>query len=70
MRAVTDHEWAGVAAICIEDNIFPKRCRCYAGVRRELVSIDEHCGKIKAAKAAHTVPDCMVLARTDVLIVG
>src|SRR5438093_1124836 len=70
MRTVTDHGRAGIAAICIEDNVFPKRCSFYAGVRRELVPIDEHCGKIKAAKAAQTVPDFMVIARTEALIAG
>ncbi len=70
MRTVTDRERAGVAAICIEDNVFPKRCSFYAGVRRELISIEEHCGKIQAAKAAQTVPDFMVIARTEALIAG
>jgi phosphoenolpyruvate phosphomutase len=70
MRTVNDHERAGVAAICIEDNVFPKRCSFYAGVRRELISVEEHCGKIKAAKAAQTVPEFMVIARTEALIAG
>lgn len=70
MRTVNDRERAGVAAICIEDNVYPKRCSFYAGVRRELVPIEEHCGKIKAAKAAQTVPDFMVIARTEALIAG
>jgi phosphoenolpyruvate phosphomutase len=70
MRTVTDRERAGVAAICIEDNVYPKRCSFYAGVRRELIPIDEHCGKIKAAKAAQTVPDFMIIARTEALIAG
>ena len=56
MRTVNDRERAGVAAICIEDNVYPKRCSFYAGVRRELIPIEEHCGKIKAAKSAQTVP--------------
>ena len=33
MRAVNDRERAGIAAICIEDNVYPKRCSFYAGVR-------------------------------------
>ncbi|MDX1411576.1 MAG: isocitrate lyase/phosphoenolpyruvate mutase family protein, partial [Nitrospirales bacterium] len=70
MRTVNDHERAGIAGICIEDNVFPKRCSFYAGVRRELVSIEEHCGKIKAAKSAQMVPDFMVIARTEALIAG
>jgi phosphoenolpyruvate phosphomutase len=70
MRTVTDRERAGVAAICIEDNVYPKRCSFYAGVRRELIPIEEHCGKIKAAKSAQTVPDFMIIARTEALIAG
>lgn len=70
MRTVHDHERAGIAAICIEDNLFPKRCSFYAGVRRELISVEEHCGKIIAAKASQTVPDFMVIARTEALIAG
>ena len=70
MRTVNDRERAGVAAICIEDNVYPKRCSFYAGVRRELIPIEEHCGKIKAAKAAQTVPDFLVIARTEALIAG
>jgi phosphoenolpyruvate phosphomutase len=70
MRTVNDHERAGIAAICLEDNVFPKRCSFYAGVRRELISIEEHCGKIKAAKAAQEISDFMVIARTEALIAG
>ena len=59
-----------MAAICIEDNVYPKRCSFYAGVRRELIPVDEHCGKIKAAKAAQLSPDFVVIARTEALIAG
>ncbi|MDF0668578.1 MAG: isocitrate lyase/phosphoenolpyruvate mutase family protein [Nitrospira sp.] len=70
MRTVTDRERAGVAAICIEDNVYPKRCSFYAGVRRELIPIEEHCGKIRAAKAAQLFPEFMIIARTEALIAG
>jgi len=70
MRTVNEQERAGVAAISIEDNVYPKRCSFYAGVRRELIPIEEHCGKIKAAKAAQTIPDFVVIARTEALIAG
>ncbi len=70
MRTVNDRERAGVAAICIEDNVYPKRCSFYAGVRRELIPLEEHCGKIQAAKAAQTIPDFVVIARTEALIAG
>src|SRR5206468_8780176 len=70
MRTVQDYEKAGVAGICIEDNIFPKRCSFYAGVRRELVPTDEHVRKIQAAKAAQSDPDFVVIARTEAFIAG
>ncbi len=69
-RTVNDRERAGVAAICIEDNVYPKRCSFYAGVRRELIPIEEHQGKIRAAKAAQTIPEFVVIARTEALIAG
>jgi phosphoenolpyruvate phosphomutase len=70
IRTVNEYEAAGVAAISIEDNIFPKRCSFYSGVQRELVSLEEHCGKIRAAKRAQRSPDFMVIARTETLIAG
>jgi phosphoenolpyruvate phosphomutase len=70
MRTVNEQERAGVAAISIEDNVYPKRCSFYAGVRRELIPIEEHCGKIRAAKAAQTIPEFVVIARTEALIAG
>jgi phosphoenolpyruvate phosphomutase len=70
MRTVTEYERAGVAGICIEDNIFPKRCSFYAGVRRELVPVEEHARKIQAAKAAQSDADFVVIARTEAFIAG
>ncbi len=70
MRTVNDRERAGVAGICIEDNVYPKRCSFYAGVRRELIPIEDHCSKIKAAKAAQMFPEFVVIARTEALIAG
>ncbi len=70
IRTVREYEDAGIAAICIEDNIFPKRCSFYSGSRRELVSPEEHAGKIRAAKAAQRDPDTMIIARTEALIAG
>jgi phosphoenolpyruvate phosphomutase len=70
MRTVADFEAAGVAAISIEDNVFPKRCSFYAGVARELVPTEEHARKIAAAKAAQRSADFVVIARTEALIAG
>ena len=68
MRTVEEYEQAGIAGICIEDNIFPKRCSFYTGVQRELVPVQEHAGKVRAAKAAQKDPDFVVIARTEALI--
>jgi len=69
-RTVQDYERAGIAAVCIEDNDFPKRCSFYSGVRRALVSIGEHAGKVRAAVQARTDPNFLVVARTEALIAG
>jgi phosphoenolpyruvate phosphomutase len=70
IRCVEAYEAAGIAAICIEDNIFPKRCSFYAGVKRELASIEEHAGKIRAAKRTQRSQEFAVIARTEALIAG
>ena len=70
MRTVEEFEKAGIAGICLEDNIFPTRCSFYTGVKRELESIEEFAGKIKAAKSAQKTRDFLVIARTEALIAG
>jgi len=56
-------EGAGVSAIHIEDQEFPKRCGHLDG--KKLVDAEEFCTKIRAAVAARTSPDFIILARTD-----
>ncbi|MFQ5777675.1 MAG: isocitrate lyase/phosphoenolpyruvate mutase family protein [Terriglobia bacterium] len=70
MRLVRLYEKAGIAGISIEDNVFPKRCSFYATVRRELESVDEFVGKIRAAKETQKSPDFVVIARTEAFIAG
>jgi phosphoenolpyruvate phosphomutase len=70
IRTVQAYERAGIAAICMEDNIFPKRCSFYAGVKRELESAEEFAGKIRAAKDAQRDPAFSIIARTEALIAG
>ena len=70
IRTVQAYERAGIAAICMEDNIFPKRCSFYAGVKRELESAEEFAGKIRAAKDAQRDDAFCVIARTEALIAG
>ncbi len=59
---------AGIAGICIEDNVFPKRCSFYDG-KRELASADEHALKIRAAKDS-TDGELFVIGRTEAYIAG
>jgi phosphoenolpyruvate phosphomutase len=70
IRTVRDYEADGIAGICFEDNIFPKRCSFYAGVKRELVSVEEHAGKVRAACAARRTQDFVIIARTEAYIAG
>ena len=66
---VRRYEGAGVAAVCIEDKMFPKTNSFVSG-RQQLVSIPEFVGKLGAAKAAQTDPDFIVIARVEALIAG
>jgi 2-methylisocitrate lyase-like PEP mutase family enzyme len=60
-RTVRAYERAGVAAIQLEDQAFPKRCGHLPG--KELVSVEEYLGKLGAALDART--DALIIARTD-----
>jgi len=62
MRAVRDFERAGVSAIQIEDQAWPKKCGHEPG--REIVPIAEMTGRIKAAVDART-DGIVIVARTD-----
>jgi len=70
IHTVRSYEKAGVAAICIEDNVFPKRCSFYTGVRRDLVDPEEHAGKIRACLDTRDSSDFQIIARTEALIAG
>lgn len=62
-RTVQSFERAGVQAIHIEDQVFPKRCGHLDG--KELVSREDYAAKIRAAAAARRTPDFLIIARTD-----
>lgn len=66
-RTVREYERAGVAAIHLEDQVFPKRCGHLAG--KSLIPVEEAAQKIRAAVAARTDPDFMIIARCDGLSV-
>lgn len=60
----------GVAAMCMEDKIFPKANSFIGSERQPLAEIDEFCGKIKAAKDTQPDRDFSVVARVEALITG
>ena len=63
-RTIEEFEYAGVAAIHLEDQVSPKRCGHLPG-SRPVIAMEEHAGKIEAAVAARSDPDFIVIARTD-----
>jgi phosphoenolpyruvate phosphomutase len=69
-RLVRKLEQRGVAAMCIEDKLFPKTNSFIGGERQPLAQIDEFRGKIKAAKDTQSDPDFTVVARVESLIAG
>lgn len=66
-RTVRDYERAGVAAVHIEDQQFPKRCGHLDNKR--VVPIAEMIPKIRAAVDARADDDFTVIVRTDALAV-
>lgn len=62
-RAVLDYERAGVAAIHMEDQGFPKKCGHLDD--KVIIPLDEFLAKIRAAVAVRTDPDFKIIARTD-----
>ncbi|MFC9244935.1 isocitrate lyase/phosphoenolpyruvate mutase family protein [Streptomyces sp. NPDC057136] len=69
MHMIRRYERAGLAAVSIEDKVFPKVNSFIAG-RQELAGLDEFCGKVEAAKSAQRGSDLMVIARIEALIAG
>lgn len=69
-RLVRKLEQRGVAAVCIEDKLFPKTNSFINGEQQPLADIDEFAGKIKAAKDAQDDPNFSVIARLEAFIAG
>lgn len=69
-RLVNKLEQRKIAAMCIEDKLFPKTNSFINGEAQELAKIDEFSGKIKAAKDTQEDPDFCVVARIEAFIAG
>ncbi|MFE4822138.1 isocitrate lyase/phosphoenolpyruvate mutase family protein [Streptomyces sp. NPDC056704] len=63
------YERAGIAALCIEDKLFPKM-NSFADTGQDLLPTEEFALKIKNGKEAQTDPDTLLIARTEALIAG
>jgi 2-methylisocitrate lyase-like PEP mutase family enzyme len=62
-RTIREYERTGVAAIHIEDQGFPKKCGHLDD--KEIIPLEDYLAKIRAAVAARTDPDFVLIARTD-----
>lgn len=64
-RTVRALERAGVAALHLEDQSFPKRCGHLDD--KKLIDVSEMCRKIRIARHTLIDQECMIIARTDAI---
>jgi phosphoenolpyruvate phosphomutase len=69
-RLVRKLEQRGIAAVCIEDKLFPKTNSFINGEQQPLADMDEFAGKIKAVTDARMDPEFAVVARLEAFIAG
>ncbi len=63
VRTVREYERAGVAAIQLEDQVFPKRCGHLSG--KDVTSAELFAATLAAALDARADPETVIVARTD-----
>jgi 2-methylisocitrate lyase-like PEP mutase family enzyme len=64
-RTVREYEDAGVSALHIEDQVFPKRCGFLAG--KQVIAMEAMVPKVSAACDARRDSSLVIIARTDAL---
>ncbi|MBA2486704.1 MAG: phosphoenolpyruvate mutase [Nitrospira sp.] len=69
-RLIRKLEQRNIAAVCIEDKLFPKTNSFLKGDAQPLADMHEFCGKIKAGKDAQTDPEFSIIARVEAFICG
>lgn len=69
-RLIRKLEQRHIAAVCIEDKLFPKTNSFLKGEAQPLADMEEFCGKIKAGKDAQSDPDFCIIARIEAFICG
>jgi phosphoenolpyruvate phosphomutase len=71
VRTVREYERAGIAGICVEDNLFPKQNSLYQEThKRELIPAEEQARRIRAAKEVQETEEFVFIARVEALIAG
>ena len=63
MRTVQDLSRAGAAGMFLEDQVWPKRCGHMKG--KQVIALDEHLKKLRAAVEAKQGSNFFIVARTD-----
>ncbi len=63
VRMIREYERAGVAAIHMEDQEFPKKCGHLDN--KKVIPAADYVAKVRAAVDARSDPDFMIIARTD-----
>lgn len=66
-RTVREFDRLGVAALHLEDQVTPKRCGHYDN--KQLISVGEMVGKVRAAVDARGDSDLLLIVRTDAIAV-
>ncbi|MBV9713068.1 MAG: isocitrate lyase/phosphoenolpyruvate mutase family protein [Ktedonobacteraceae bacterium] len=66
---VRHYERQHIAAVCIEDKVFPK-INSFMNGAQTLESAEKFASKIRAAKFAQKSPDFVIIARTEAFIAG
>jgi phosphoenolpyruvate phosphomutase len=69
-RLVRKLEQRRIAAVCIEDKLFPKTNSFIKGDAQPMADMQEFCGKIKAGKDAQTDSEFCIIARVEAFICG
>jgi methylisocitrate lyase len=63
IRTVHELQDAGAAGVFLEDQVWPKKCGHFQG--KQVVGVEEHAAKIRAASDARGERDLFIVARTD-----
>ncbi len=69
-RLVRKLEQRKIAAVCLEDKLFPKTNSFIDGNKQELADMREFAGRVRAAKDAQTEEHFSVVARVEAFIAG